>query len=231
MKKKIYKKAGFWIRFLSRVLDVFIFGLILIGTSFAFLSHNKIEIGYNHPYTSWTFDSTWKYITWLIINIIQTFSLFILLPFFTNGRTIGMFICRIKIHYLKNKKRIQIFKSQIYREIFFGLSWSFLMFLFIILMYNPRFFIKFISTNRDSINFTTWQNVRISIITTFSGLIIFIQLISGISVGIKREKSSFIDKLSKTETVWEKYQLMEDEPKFKKIPTKIVKREKIEWME
>lgn len=146
---KINKPAGFWIRFLARILDLIIFLAIIIGTAFVLLKRSdwtaySVKVGNTQEAVitvhTFHFDSAANYYSWLIISIASLFVLFIIIPMLTKGRTLAMLICRIKIDIQEDKTKpwikrvfarfVPLFKREIFMSLTIGINLILIMALF-----------------------------------------------------------------------------------------------------
>lgn len=249
---KINKPAGFWIRFLARLIDLVIVLVIIVGTAFAFLTKSEWIVIDKIKITSSHFGNVANYYSWLVISIIAPIIWFVAIPLLTNGRSLGMLICRIKIDLKKNllERLFQLFK----REIFTGLIISINLIL-ILIVFDMNVFNKFTYFSKSKFNsmddyvlpdgtkkhltandiFTSIDNLRISIVTTIASFMFITLLVFGISIIVRKQRLGFHDTFSNTKTFWENKTIeLKEESEGKEITSfrpRLVKRENIEWIE
>lgn len=253
---KINKPAGFWIRFLTRLIDLAIFLAIVIGTAFAFLSkspwHPLGDASGNQGQftpTSYHFESVGNYYGWLAISIVSIGLLFILIPMLTNGRTLAMLICRIKIVIKEEdktkpwiKRFFARFTPLFKREIFMSLAIAINM-LLVIALFDKDLFNKFTYWSKKNLEkhdlaakdvFSSLDSLRIGIITTVASVLFVVEMIFALSIIVRKNKGGFQDSLSKTKTIWEKRMVELKQPKDDSVTSfkpRLVKKEQIEWIE
>lgn len=216
MKKN--KIAGFWIRLLARIIDLIFFGSISLFI--AFFSVQKKVI--------WEFKEPFLFYIWSIATIIIIFLYFCILPLFFGGKTIGMFICRIKIKFKNYSK----FKSILKREFCFSLTWIFLLILVTIII-NHTLISKYASTNQKQIIYSDFELLRKSTLTAIGGICVLLQMICSISIVVKKPGPAIHDQFSETETVWiYKYSKTKKQQSNEIISIKpqLIKQEIIEWI-
>lgn len=261
MTKLINKPAGFWIRFLARFLDIVIFIAILIGTAFAFLVKSAYQFGPSHDIhnspiiyaAQYHFESVGNYYGWIIISIITLLVLFILIPMFTNGRTLWMMVFRIKIDFNEDKSKPWIkrfagrFLPLIKREMFTSLTLVINMVL-VLALFDKDIFNKFTYFSKKRMTefednygikssdiFTTWDNLRIAIVTTFASILFVTQMVMALSIIVRKQRLGLHDSFSKTRTIWEsrKIELKDNqtEEQVTSFRPRLVKREPIEWLD
>lgn len=210
------KRAGFWIRLLARLIDLLIVSVLSI--SFAL-----IDLRYTH---NWYFENDWFFYIWILFNVLVLIVVYLLTPIIWDGKTVGMWICRIKILFEDNNKFVSILK----RELFISVSWI-ILFVCVGVFINHTLFDRYARTSQDHINYTTWEMIRISTITTIASLLTVAQMITAISIVIRKPKKSLHDSYSKTDTVW--INKMVKVLKVKKnvsIKPRLIKQEEVEWI-
>ncbi len=214
----VNRKAGFWIRVLGRLIDLLLLFTIVIASSYLMLERSG----------GWHFKWNWLFYLWNIELIVLILFFFIFIPLVFNGKTIGMFVVRIKISFKDKNKKI---KSIIIRELLFSINWIFMSLLVLVLI-NHTLIIKFVSTKKDTIKFTNLENLRISIITSIGGVTGILQFIFAISIIVRGEKQGLHDSQSNTETIWiNKFTNKEEKPQEIKIKPKPVINNTVIWME
>lgn len=214
---KVNLQTGFWIRLLARIIDLTIFATISIG--FALINL--------HKEATWYFKDNWFFYVWMMFNVLILFVMFVLLPIIFNGQTLGMFITRIKIIYENDNKVKSIFK----RELFFSITWIVLV-ICVALLINHTLFVKYAKSDQKNIKYTSWESLRISIVTTVASLLTLMQMIVAISVVVRKPHPGLHDSYSKTKTVWvNKFiKVKQKTNKFISIKPRLVKNEKVEWL-
>lgn len=214
---KVNTQAGFWIRLLARMIDLIIFGLIMVGSALINLRKDNF----------WYFQDNWFFYVWILFNILILFLMFILLPVLFNGQTLGMFVTRIKITFQEKDK----WKSIIKRELFFAITWIILL-VIIGAVVNHTLFAKYARTHQKDIKYSSWEQIRISIVTTVASLLTLIQMVCAISVVVRKPHPGIHDSYSKTKTVWiNKFTTInKTNNKFVSIKPQMIKNEKVEWL-
>lgn len=216
------KKTGFWIRLLSRLIDLAIIFSFMIISSVLMLE--KID-------GQWQFKENWMFYLWIILLMTLVFILFILLPVLLNGITLGMFITRIKIKFKDDESK---WRSILVREMFFSISWIFICFLIMSLI-NHSLIIMFTSvdkkwTERFS-NLSPIDKLRVNLVTSLSAILIVIQFIYVISIIVRGEKKGLHDTHSNTSTIWvNKWVEKQKNPKQIKISPRPVNNNSIDWI-
>ena len=213
MKKN--KQTGFWIRFISRVLDVCAISFISILTAFIMMSYNN----------GWHFKNNFYFYIWTLEFMILCFLWFVLIPVI-KGQTLFMWVFRIKIIFHEKK-----FISMIKRELFFSISWIFMMFLVMVII-NHTLILEFVSKKHSIKKYTNFEKIRINLISSIGGVLTLIQFITSISICVRGDKKGLHDTFSKTQTVW-KNKYIKINKEFNKIiiKPKIVKNIPVEWMD
>lgn len=260
---KTNKVAGFWIRFLARMIDYIIFISILAALGYAFLTKGSYNFGptvsndgkntlidYGSKYH---FASNADYYSWLGTCLAVIITQFIIIPTLTNGRTMGMAICRIrtlvpkskstKWHVIWGHRLLAIFK----RELFVGMVMAINLALMMII-FDASLFNKFSYFTKDRVNQfksdynitssdiwgTTLASLRVALLTTFTSVLIIGQLLCGVSIIVRKQRKGLHDSFSRTTTVWEKRYVEvkaktqdEDSTSFR---PHLVKKQNIEWI-
>ena len=211
---QVNKRAGFWIRFLGRFIDLTIVFAILV--SFSFLGLEKSD--------RWQFKNDWFFYIWTLLGIILISTLFIFIPY-KKGWTIGMFICRIKIENNNKNKLGSIIK----REYMFSITWIFLL-LLVAVVINHTMINEYMQTKQKDISYSNWEVIRISIISSVSSILLLVQMIFGISTIVRKPKGSLHDEYSKTNTVWmNKYTQVVLRKEVVSIKPTLIKQNVVEW--
>lgn len=215
MTKTQYKTAGFFLRFITTICDFLIVALIIIGLLFAFITKNKI----------WDFREPYMFYIWVIMAMLIVATHFLLIPYFTNGRTIGMYITFTRIEFTNNKVR-----SLLTREAFFSISWCLLFFLSMVVI-NHTLIGKFALSNQNSIEYSTLDRFRISIVSAVSAVVIIFQLYCASGVIARNDKLGFHDRISQTRTVNLRKTQMRPATNLWLLPPKMVHNELVEWID
>ncbi|AWX42531.1 RDD family [Metamycoplasma cloacale] len=213
MVKQINKKANFWIRLLATLIDVIIFLIFSVISSFATFDYQNAKLIHNA-----------LYYFWLINLILFLLIYFILIPIFAKGKTLGMTICRIKI--ISTDKTEKFSKAVFNRQRLFSFVWMIIFALFAILI-SPETFIKASTKGMTKDQLTTVQFGFLMIPIALIGIASFTQLFLIMS-NARSNRVGLNDKFSSTETVWiNKYEEIEEEeiieriikPKKRVLPT------------
>ncbi|MGL5617795.1 MAG: RDD family protein [Metamycoplasmataceae bacterium] len=217
--KTINKPAGFWIRILSILIDFIIFSIIAISSSLITIKKNDNSLIIIH----------WGYYVWMVLIILEIIILFIIIPILLKGRTIGMLVNQINFISLKEKP---IWLMVIQRNQLYSFLWIFSI-LVTTSFINPELFQKMsdISNrlNDKKIVLEVWESTLIAIPATTSGIIIFINIFSVLSININKNMYSLNDRFAEIQMVYlRKYIEIFDEVN-KEIVREKVKREEIIW--
>lgn len=217
MDKQINAPAGFWIRLLTKAIDFILPMIISVGILFALIEKN----------THYEFKETYGYYVWTIVTVVLIITSFILIPYLTKGRTLAMYLTRIKIvPEDANKLLISLIK----REVLFALSWVFLLLLSMAVI-NHTLVNEFARNDQKNVVYSDTDNIRIGIVSSAGTIIIILQLIAVVGIMIKRDKRGFHDRASNTSTVWvNKFIELPKEKFIKQIQPRPVNDEEIEWI-
>lgn len=209
--------AGFWIRLLTKIIDFILPMIISVGILFALIE----------KHTHYEFKGDYGYYVWTIITAILLLISFIGIPFLTKGRTLAMFLTRIKIVPEDESKWLI---SLVKRETLFSLSWVFLLLLSMAVI-NHTLVNDFARNDQKNIVYSDVDNIRIGIVSSAGTIIIILQLISVVGIMIKRDKKGFHDRASHTSTVWvNKFIELPKEKFIKQIQPRPVNDEVVEWI-
>jgi len=215
------KKANFWIKLLAKLIDLLPVTAFSIGILFSMMSHSSGK---------WVFNEVWMYYVWNIVLITLIALMFLVIPLITKGKTLGMWITRIKIVADKDlRKRI------LKREIFFAWTWIFMAIL-VLSVINHTLIYKFASTKNNKENLTSWENLRIGIASGIGSISIIIQMFLGISGVVRSDKRALHDVYAETNVVWINKFIVVEKPKVlksnsRKLRPVSYREEKIEWEE
>ncbi|AZG68516.1 RDD family protein [Mycoplasma struthionis] len=184
----VNKKANFWIRFLATFVDLGIFLLIMLASSFLVFNYSK-----------GTFYSIYSYYPWLLFLIFVLIFLYFVIPSIWDGKTLAMAMCRIKI--INKDENKKLWKGVFDRQRLFALVWIIIFFLFIIFISPQTFADGALSVSRQGKTLDKIQRAFLAIPSTFATLGSMLQLFIIIS-NIKSSRIGLNDKFSSTFTVW-----------------------------
>lgn len=217
--QEAWKIAGFWIRLLSRLIDLIIVWAIATFLSWLFL----IKKHFNNQ-SLWAFKMDYLFYIYVLIVIGLISFFFIIMPLIFNGQTIGNMLTRTKIvrqindrptndqetndqlnFNFKNRKSLltAIFK----REIFWSISWIFCALLMMVII-NHTLIIKFAMINKNNFKFSNWQTFRISLMSAIASLIVFTQMICAISILVRKDNKGLHDIYSQSMIIYCKSRLI-----------------------
>lgn len=214
---KYNQSAGFWLRLLSRLIDlIIVFILISITVYFSLKKVNEVYV----------FKKNWLFYIWSLSSSLFMLFFTTLVPIITRGKSIGNFLTKTKI--ISKQK---FWKSIIYRELFFGLAWSFIIFSFTFLL-SPRVLIEAITNANQQVNLNRLDEFKFAFLSTFAGVTIFAQFIFSISILVKKGGNSLIDSLSNSNVI--RINKFVDTPKKEKqiiIKPRLIKNAPVNWLE
>lgn len=208
--------AGFWIRFLSGIIDSFVFLVFAYLLSIPMVNQDLEIIG-------------WYYYTWFFEIAISIIIFQTLVPMTNKSRmTLGRWICRLEIVGLDDS--IPNYKVIVKKEILYSLLWIFCFILFILFI-SPELFTKIAKSShiqiRDNKNFSNFEIFLVSLPTSLITFLNFFQIAITLSL-MKKSRISFNDYFSKTKTVWKnKYTQKITEKQLHSIPRKLPE---LEWL-
>lgn len=180
----MYKTANFWKRALARLIDLsLVFGLFIVVT---YLSLVKSD-------GQWSFKYDWLFYLNCLALVALIVLFLIIIPFATNGQTIGNLATKTK---LETDKKLLI--ALLSKEMFFGLSWVFLS-LAAMALVNHTLAISYITVSTSDNNYSTWEAVRVNLVVSLSSITTLIQLVLIGSMLVK--SPGWNDKLSETTIV------------------------------
>lgn len=217
--KTINKPAGFWIRILSIVIDLTIFCAIAISLSLIAIEKKGDLL----------IVVTWGYYLWMVLVILEILILFILIPILLNGRTIGMLTCQINFISLREEPT---WSMVIKRNQLYSFLWIFSI-LVSMCFIGPHLFQKMsdISNqlNDGKLVLESWEAALVAIPATTSGIIIFIDVFSVLSINMNKNMYSINDKLIEIQMIYsKKYIEIFDETDKVILKEKII-REELIW--
>lgn len=209
MVKKQNIKANFWIRLLSTLIDLFIFVIFSVGTSFLIFNYKKADFLLN--------NIVYKevvYRIWLLGLILFNIFEFIVIPIITGGQTVGMLICKIKIIANDNDRKLSRFIFD--RQRLFSFLWVFIFLSFMLMSTDA-----FLKAARGQ-KMNTVEKLVVSLPTVLATIAINLQIFM-ILTGVVATRLNWNDKFSRTKTVWKNKfeEVFEDEDyKLKIYPKK-----------
>ncbi|QKX37397.1 RDD family protein [Metamycoplasma hominis] len=193
---KINIKANFWIRLAATLIDFLVFIGFLIGSSFAIFNYKEAKF-YNY----------WSYYLWIIMIILVQNIIWIIIPIFTKGYTLGLFICRLKI--IKQQNNKSKFSKVIFdRQRLFSFIWMIIFALFMIFI-SPQTFEQAANLSQTK-PLDQLQKAFLSIPSVLSALATFLEFLFILS-NAKGDRIGLNDKFSGSYTVWaKKYEDIEE---------------------
>ena len=220
---KFKRKAGFWIRFLARIMDSLL--IWLLAMPFIILIVEKDST------LGWSFKQDFLFYVLAFYLIVLYAISFIFIPMLFNGRTISMWICQIQITNKNNNHSKINFKSIIKRELWFGLTWIFLI-VWVTIIINHTLILKFASSKTNFKNLSDLDKLRFNIATSIGSVVVLIQILIGVSLIIRKDKKSLNDLFSDTYTVWRKryISIEKEEVNEIKLPIRPVNNNQVEWI-
>ncbi len=190
--KIIKKTAGFWIRVLSILIDLILFSTIAISLSLIAIDQSLGTLGI----------ISWGYYLWMSLVILEILILFIGIPILLQGRSIGMLICRINLVSLNKDDPVWLIVLK--KNQFYGFLWIFSV-LISMSFISPSLAQKMsdISNQQnDKIELEPWEAALIAIPSTTSGIIIFLNILSTLSINMNKNMYSMIDKITNTKMIY-----------------------------
>ncbi|MGL5205086.1 MAG: RDD family protein [Metamycoplasmataceae bacterium] len=217
--KTINKPAGFWIRILSMFIDLVIFSVIAISSSLIAIKKNDDLL----------IIVNWGYYIWMLLVILEILILFIIIPIILKGKTIGMLVCQINFISLKDES---IWLMILKRNQLYAFLWIFSI-LVTMCFISPELFQKMsdISNkqNDNELVLETWESTLIAIPATTSGIIIFIDIFSILSINVNKNMYSINDRFVEIQMIYSnKYIEIFDEIN-KEIQKEKVTKKEIIW--
>ncbi|MGL5732833.1 MAG: RDD family protein [Metamycoplasmataceae bacterium] len=210
--KTINKPAGFWIRILSILIDLVIFSVIAISSSLIAIKKIDDSLIIVH----------WGYYVWMVLVIFEIIVLFIIIPILLKGRTLGMIACQINFISLKEEP---IWLMVIKRNQLYSFLWIFSIIVTMTFI-NPELFQKMSEANDDKLVLEPWESTLIAIPATTSGIIVFINIFSILSININKNMYSLNDRFVEIQMVYsKKYIEIFDEINKELIREKTIKKE------
>ncbi|AXE61010.1 hypothetical protein DA803_02865 [[Mycoplasma] phocae] len=183
----INRKANFWIRLLSSIIDLLIFISLAIISSFLVFNYKQGQ-----------YINKWNYYVWLALLIFMLNIFWIIIPILFNGQSIGMIICRIRIIPQENKTKLS--RAIFDRQRLFAFTWMIIFLLFIIFV-SPELFIRAAKINKNSAKLGTLERIFVLIPTALASITSFAEIFLVIS-NVKENRIGINDNFSNTFTVW-----------------------------
>ncbi|MGL5205874.1 MAG: RDD family protein [Metamycoplasmataceae bacterium] len=217
--KTINKPAGFWIRILSILIDLIIFSVIAISSSLIAIKKINDSLVIIH----------WGYYAWMVLVIFEITILFIIIPILLQGKTIGMLVCQINFISLKEEP---IWLMVIKRNQLYSFLWIFSI-LVTMSFISPELFQKMSDisnkTNDDGLVLEAWESTLIAIPSTTSGLIVFINIFSILSINMNKNMYSLNDRFVEIQMVYSKKYIDIFDEINKEIIREKVRKKEIIW--
>ncbi|MGL6124991.1 MAG: RDD family protein [Metamycoplasmataceae bacterium] len=214
--KSVNKPAGFWIRILSIIIDLTLFCVIAISLSLIAIEKRGDSL----------IILTWGYYLWMVLIIFEILILFILIPIILKGRTIGMLICQINFISLNEEP---VWLVVIKRNQLYAFLWIFSI-LVSMSFISPQLFQKMTNISNQAsdgtLSLESWESAMLAVPATTSGIIIFVDIFSVLSINMNKNMYSISDKFSEIKMVYlKKYIEIFDEV------DKVILKEKVKKVE
>ncbi len=217
--KTVKKPAGFWIRVLSILIDLVVFCVIAISSSLIAIDtkNNSLLI------------IPWGYYVWMVLVIFEILILFIVIPILSKGRSIGMWCCQINLISLQEESvwLMVVKKNQLYA--FFWIFSILVSMSFI----SPELSQKMVNISRQPIDGTlklkSWETAMLAIPSTTSGIIIFINIFTILSINMNKNMRGINDKLTNTQMIYSRKNIEIFDEKNKVILKEEIKKQKLIW--
>lgn len=208
-------------RGLARMIDLSIVLPITVLISYLLLERKN---------NTWVFKNEFMFYLVGIIFITLLIIFLYLLPFLTKGKTIGNIVTKTKLEYENN-----LLKSIVKKEMIFSGSWI-LTTLVMMITINHTLADRFISSNIKDYSFTTFEHIRINIVTSLSSLTFLLQMVTISSIIVRKDKRSISDVLANVRIIYLNKVNNIQKPTEDKInideiikPT-VIQKEPIEWI-
>ena len=217
--KTVQKPAGFWIRVLSILIDLVLFCVVAISSSLIAIEakDNSFII------------ITWGYYVWMLLVIFEIFILFIVIPILSKGRTIGMWCCQINLIPLSKEPvwLMVVKKNQLY-----GFLWVFSI-LVSMSFISPALAQKMTDISKQptdgTLKLEPWEAAMLAIPSTTSGIIVFINIFTILSINMNKNMRGLNDKLTNTQMIYSKKYIEIFDEKNKVILKEEIKKQKLIW--
>lgn len=230
---KTNKVAGFWIKLVARMFDLSIVATFIVGGAFIVMKRSPHGPKHN---VIWHFDQPWTFYLWAVYAIIFLLSAFIVLPSLWKGKTIGMFVFRIKITKTKEQP---LWKAALKREYLFAVMWTFNVAL-LMLFINHTLINEYAKT-KQSTNFKEWwkelggwERMRIEVVTTIGTMTLVVQMLFAISSVVRKDKTGFADLIAGTRVVYlNKYteqKAIKSSDASKSLRPRMIKNLPVDWI-
>ncbi len=217
--KIVKKPAGFWIRVLSIFIDLIIFCVIAISSSLIAIDTRNSSL----------LIIPWGYYVWMVLVIFEILILFIVIPILSKGRSIGMWCCQINLISLQEESvwLMVVRKNQLYAFLWIFsilVSMSFI---------SPDLSQKMVNISKQSIDGTlklqSWEAAMLAIPSTTSGIIVFINIFTILSINMNKNMRGINDKLTNTQMIYPKKNIEIFDEKNKVILKEEIKKQKLIW--
>ncbi|WP_117275308.1 RDD family protein [Mycoplasmopsis edwardii] len=200
----IYKNSNFIRRFLANIIDLFL-TISLILLIFYLVSRNSSKPNNISFYSGFIYS----------IVIINLFYLFV--PFLSEGRTIGLWLCKLKI--IDSESKTFKIKTLLHRNVFASFYFT-LIFIAIMAFYSENSFIATQVNQKEVISLKNdlYHKVVTQFIVTFLAIGFFIHTIGYLFIIFKAKKLSIVDFLTNSRIVENKpYSTQNKEKQFTPI--------------
>ncbi|AMD81045.1 hypothetical protein MCANPG14_02481 [Mycoplasmopsis canis PG 14] len=186
----MYKNSGFFKRFIANIIDLSI-AISLILLIFYLLTKNINKVAL--PSASVFYFSS-------LSAIIVSLLVYLFIPVFFEGKTIGLIILKLKIinSHTKNYSFSSIIKRNLFTSIYFSA-----VIIFIMLFLAPNSFVVLDKNGQNilSIKDDIYHLIIMRIITVFLSIGFFISMVGYLFVIFKPNRLSIVDWLSETRIV------------------------------
>ena len=213
----VKKVGGFWIKFLSRGIDMLILMAFILGSG-------VVSLDANH---NWEFYTPWKFYVWILISIMAILFFSFVLPVVSKGKTIGMRIFKLEF-VCKNKLPNSVIK----REFIYSGIWIINLLLLAFLI-NHKMINTYIKGSAHK--FTGLDAFRVSIVGTIGSVSVTVQMVFAISTIIRSDNNALHDVIAKTSIVYKnKFVEIKDKNKIgiklEKLKPKLIEKVEIKWI-
>ena len=217
--KTIQKPAGFWIRVLSILIDLVLFCVIAISSSLIAIETKNDSF----------IIISWGYYVWMTLVIFEILILFIVIPMLSKGKSIGMLLCQINIISLSQEPiwLVVLKKNQLYAFLWIFsiiMSMSFI---------SPSLANKMTAISNQpeggTLKLESWEAALLAIPSTTSGIVIFVNVFSILSINMNKNAFGLNDKLTNTQMIYSKKSIEVFDEKNKVILKEKVKKQKLIW--
>lgn len=191
----LHKNANFWTRFATNLIDIIIFiGSVFLQYYFLIVAKGNLKINF--------------YI-FLIFSNLTALILFLVLPSFLEGRTLGMVINHVQFIHINKKEKLVIWKLILFKAIFNFWLWLLISIIFVGLI-KPTELENFKDATNEEINNNYRFIIAKRIVSALSSLLFLFTLINYLMVIGKKNKIGLLDIISKTRIVYLKHYKKEE---------------------